>query len=98
MFFKYQTLTPGSNQKDPTPQEQKIAEDAIRQLAEQHLPEFIQALETAENNDVDTVMLHQDGFAAGYHTDEMLLLAVAVKYAGLRGMGVLFVGESGSTF
>ena len=32
--------------------------------------------------DADTVLLHQDAFAAAYQEDEYSLLGMAIKYAG----------------
>ena len=42
------------------------------------LPDFVKACAA----DVDTVLLHQDAFAAAYQEDEYALLGMAVKYAG----------------
>jgi len=47
--------------------------------------------------DAETVMLHQDAFAADYQEDEYMLLGMAVKYAGLRGKEVRVIGKNRST-
>jgi hypothetical protein len=42
--------------------------------------------------------MHQDAFAAGYDEDEYMLLGMAVKYAGLHGVEVTFIGKNHETF
>ena len=49
-------------------------------------------------SDVETVILHQDAFAADYQEDEHMLLGMAIKYAGLRGKEVHVVGKNRSSF
>ena len=44
------------------------------------------------------LVLHQDGFAAGYHDDEYVLLGMAVKYVGLYGLTVTVIGTNHETF
>jgi hypothetical protein len=48
-------------------------------------------------SDVETVILHQDTFAADYQEDEYMLLGMAIKYAGLRGKEVRVIGKNRST-
>jgi hypothetical protein len=48
-------------------------------------------------SDVETVILHQDAFAADYQEDEYTLLDMAIKYAGLRSKGVRVIGKNRST-
>jgi len=48
-------------------------------------------------SDVETVILHQDAFAADYQEDEYTLLGMAIKYAGLRGKEVRVIGKNRST-
>lgn len=44
-----------------------------------------------------SIMIHQDGFAPRYEPKEMQLLAMALKYAGLFGIGVGVIGKNGET-
>jgi hypothetical protein len=48
-------------------------------------------------SDVETVILHQDAFAADHQEDEYALLGMAIKYAGLRGKEVRVIGKNRST-
>ena len=48
-------------------------------------------------SDVETVILHQDAFAADYQEDEYMLLGMAIKYAGLRGKEVRVIGTNRSS-
>jgi len=45
-------------------------------------------------DDTESVMLHQDSFAADYQDDEYALLGMASKYAGFRGMEVRVIGKN----
>jgi hypothetical protein len=68
---------------------------------EKYLPEFPKAIAklVAEPGDEGVVIaIHQDAFAAGYDDDEYTLLGMAVKYAGLHGVEVTFMGENHETF
>jgi hypothetical protein len=57
------------------------------------LPDFVKACAA----DVDTVLLHQDAFAAAYQEDEYALLGMAVKYAGLCGKEVRVISTTRQT-
>lgn len=39
--------------------------------------------------------LHQDAYAPFYHIEEMLLLGIFIKWAGLRGEHVIIMGKAG---
>jgi hypothetical protein len=54
------------------------------------LPDFVKACAA----DVDTVLLHQDAFAATYQEDEYSILGMAIKYAGLCGKEVRVIGKN----
>ena len=57
------------------------------------LPDFVKACAA----DVDTVLLHQDAFAAAYQENEYALLGMAVKYAGMCGKEVRVIGNNRQT-
>jgi hypothetical protein len=57
------------------------------------LPDFVKACAA----DVDTVLLHQDAFAADYQEHEYSLLGMAIKYAGLCGKEVRVIGKNRQT-
>lgn len=61
------------------------AEDIVR-IVEDHLPTF---KAVCANPDADTVILQQGAF--GNSDQELLLLACAVKYAGLKGKHLTIV-------
>jgi hypothetical protein len=44
------------------------------------------------------MVIHQDAFAAGYDVDEYALLGMAIKYAGLLGVGVSVTGKNHESF
>ena len=46
---------------------------------------------------VETVILHQDAFAADYQEDEYTFVGMAIKYAGLRGKEVRVIGKNRSS-
>jgi hypothetical protein len=49
-------------------------------------------------DDTESVMLHQDSFAADYQDEEYALLGMAIKYAGLRGKEVCVIGKNRTSF
>ena len=83
-------LVPGAQQKHPDPHEEEARIAALRKTVEHFLPEF----KIAVQEEIDVICLHQDAFAAGYHDDEYVLLGMAVKYAGLHGKQLMFVGRN----
>ena len=42
------------------------------------------------------IAIHQDSFAAALSEDELVLLGMAIKYAGEFGVGVLISGKNGN--
>ena len=57
------------------------------------LPDVVRACRA---ND-DTVIIHQDSFAADYQDDEFALLGMAIKSAGLNGKEVRIIGTNRET-
>ena len=77
-------------------QESRVA--VLQATVQHYLPEFDAAIQKVEAAEDDAVlMLHQDAFAAGYDDDEYMLLGMAVKYAGLRGVTVTIIGKDEET-
>lgn len=91
-------LTPGREQPSFTPEIEKARVLMLRATVEHYLPEFGAALAGIIEHKVDMLILHQDSFAAGYHDDEYTLLGMVVKYAGLFGVRVQFIGTNHETF
>ncbi len=95
-------LTMGVNSKSPDTREEETRVAVLEATVEHYLPEFAKAVEKmqpkADGDEGDIVFLHQDAFASGYHDDEYTLLGMAVKYAGLRGVCVQFMGKNHETF
>jgi hypothetical protein len=67
-------------------------ESSLIATIRKQLPDFARMCAS----DVETVMLHQDAFAADYQEDEYVLLGMAIKYAGLRGKEVHVIGGIGA--
>jgi hypothetical protein len=57
------------------------------------LPDFV---ESCLRNQ-DTVIIHQDSFAADYQQDEYALLGKAIKFAGLHGKELRIIGTNRET-
>jgi hypothetical protein len=68
--------------------------DALLTLVSQRLPNFIEAVASKET---DTLMFHQDAFAADLQSEELTLLGAAVKFAGHHGKAILINGRCGET-
>jgi hypothetical protein len=64
----------------------------VREIQEK-LPDFVKACAA----DVEVVVLHQDAFAAEYQEDELRLLGMAIKYAGICGKEVQIIGKNRQT-
>jgi len=62
---------------------------------EAKLPEFARA---CREDDIPTIVLHQDAFAADYQEEEYRLLGMAIKFAGVYGRDVLVSGTNRGTF
>jgi hypothetical protein len=69
-------------------------ESSLIATIRKQLPDFARMCAS----DVETVILHQDAFAADYQEDEYMLLGMAIKYAGLRGKEVRVIGRNRSSF
>jgi hypothetical protein len=67
---------------------QVAAQDAVIHQIEERLPDFVKA---CRDRSADTIVMHQAAFAADYQIDEMLLLGMAIKYAGLHGKNVTII-------
>jgi hypothetical protein len=81
----------------PSPAERRERIAVLRATVEKYLPNYADAIVSyaAEPEEDRTIMLaHQVAFAAGYDDDEYTLLGMAVKYAGLYGIGVTFTGKN----
>ena len=77
-----------------TNEERMQRESSLIATIRKQLPDFARMCAS----DVETVMLHQDAFAADYQEDEYVLLGMAIKYAGLRGKEVHVIGGNRSSF
>src|ERR1700757_4311600 len=77
-----------------TEEERMQRESSLIATIRKQLPDFARMCAS----DVETVMLHQDAFAADYQEDEYMLLGMAIKYAGLRGKEVRVIGRNRSSF
>ena len=68
-------------------------ESSLIATIRKQLPDFARMCAS----DVETVILHQDAFAADYQEDEYTLLGMVIKYAGLRGKEVRVIGRNRSS-
>jgi hypothetical protein len=76
-----------------TDEERMQRESSLIATVRKNLPDFAKACA----DETELVLLHQDAFAADYQQDEYTLLAMAIKYAGLRGKEVRVIGKNRST-
>ncbi len=67
---------------------------ALLSRVSREIPNFIEAVKTT---DTDTLILHQDAFAADLQSEELALLGAAIKFAGHHGKLVTIIGRCGET-
>jgi hypothetical protein len=94
-------LTIGAHSPAPSMHEEESRVAVLQATIEKYIPDFVKAVQkTAKSSTKEgsTLVLHQDSFAAGYHDDEYVLLGMAIKYAGLYGINISFIGKNKSTF
>jgi len=89
-------LAMGTEVPSPTPTEVRERIAVLKANVEHYLPEFAKGVSAAASG--DTMILHQDAFAAGYDEDEYTLLGMAVKYAGLHGIVINVIGTNHDSF
>ena len=82
----------------PKYQTRDLKEDKKKRLSRRRssfrlLPDFMKACRGDEN----TLIIHQDSFAAGYQQDEYTLRGMAIKFAGLHGKEVRIIGTNRET-
>lgn len=64
----------------------------IRKTVEKYLPQLVEGVKmAAKKEDISKLMMHQDAFASEYQDDEVLLLGMAIKYAGMYGVSLIIV-------
>lgn len=94
-------LVQGKDATKSSPAEKQERIKTLRETVSHYMPEFVKAVTTASKHKgkkVTPLALHQDSFAAGYDYDEYVLLGLAVKFAGLHGVDVWFLGRNHETF
>lgn len=80
-------------------EESRVA--TLKATVEHYVPELAKAIADAaidSSGDDSVLVLHQDSFADGYDDDEYMLLGMAVKYAGLRGLKLNVIGKNHEVF
>jgi hypothetical protein len=91
----------GTDGASPSLHEEETRVAILQATVQHYLPQFAaaiqQLIDESQGTDPDLI-LHQDAFAAGYDDDEYLLLGMAVKYAGLRGVTLQIKGKNHETF
>ncbi|MBC8871271.1 MAG: hypothetical protein H8E44_17735 [Planctomycetes bacterium] len=94
-------LTMGVDSPEPAKEEEVERIAVLHATVEKYLPKFAAGIKKAaaeKQCDDAFMLLHQDAFAAGYDDDEYLLLGMAIKYAGLHGVPLNFIGKNHETF
>jgi hypothetical protein len=95
-------LRMGVETPSPDMREEETRVAVLEATIEHYLPNFAEAvakMQLDREGEINSVLfLHQDAFAAGYDDDEYLLLGMAIKYAGLRGVDVHITGTNHATF
>jgi hypothetical protein len=90
-------LTMGINSPKTSKKEQAKRIQDLKDTITKYLPDFPKMAAKCKQEDA-SIILHQDAFAAGYDEDEYILLGMAVKYAGLFGIRIIFTGTNHETF
>ncbi len=90
-------LVLGVDQSAPTPVEYEKRVDGLRKEVRHYLYGFPEQVALAEKQELKHIAIHQDAFAANLDVDELILLGMAIKYAGLYGVSVEFNGFNRST-
>ena len=65
-----------------------VEDQLLIDTIEIQLPDFAELVKA----EPETIIMHQDAFAADNQPDEYKLLGMAIKYAGLYGKTVIFQG------
>lgn len=74
----------------------ELHEKQLTNKIEKNLPDFANAVKSAAKEErKKLIIIHQDAFAADY--DEYELLGMAIKYAGLYGVGITIQGLNRET-
>jgi hypothetical protein len=68
-------------------------EDEIRRT----LPDFVNGIKSCLENNVDSIVLHQDAFASNLDVMDILLLGKAIKFAGFYGINLNIIGKHRDT-
>jgi hypothetical protein len=71
-----------------------LRESALISAIEKELPDFARMCRDLGSQ---TVVMHQDAFAADYQEQEYKLLGMAVKFAGICGKEVRVIGRNRQT-
>ena len=66
----------------------KIKKANIIKTVETNLPELVKAV----NSEGETVMMHTEAFAVDYNIEEMVLMAMAIKYVGFFSKNIIIIG------
>jgi len=90
----------GTDSPSPSVHEEETRVAVLQATVLHYLPEFADTVKAAVEEDGNDaiIVLHQDAFASEYDDDEYTLLGMAVKYAGLQGVMVHFIGKVHETF
>ncbi len=92
-------LIVGPDRPSPGAEEKKRRIAELEATIRKYIPDFTETVaDLAREGEQELLVLHQDAFAGGYDDDEYTLLGMAVKYAGLKGVGLNIVGTNGETF
>lgn len=84
----------------PTIDEEETRIAVLRATINRYVPDFekaVQDMAAEAGDDKPEILLHQDAFAAAYDDDEYTLFGMAMKYAGLYGVGVQITGSNGES-
>jgi hypothetical protein len=91
-FIRNQTLLPFVPQPLPSDSAKPLCGAELRLLIARYLPVWLNACDAEEG---DSIVLHEASF--GTSTDELFLLACAIKYAAAKGKHVHVSSGTGSS-
>lgn len=64
------------------------AKQSLIYTVEVQLPEFVKAVKKNIKHDCTRILMNQDAFATDFSGPELLLLGMAIKYAGIHGCAI----------
>lgn len=91
-YIDLNVITDYNESIDMDTEEQRI--QMLTNTVDRYCPGFSHGIQIAKQKRIPLVMDHNE-FSKTYTKDEYTLLGICVKFAGLHGVVLMFVGENG---